>query len=85
MLEIDRLKAALEGKLGGKPAVSVGDFTNWGGLQTIHNLLVVAPSDLTEIQNVVCAARDLQVCCGICSARFQPFFSCSWSQYQEFY
>ena len=66
MSEIDRLKVALEGKLGGKPTVSVEDFTNWADLQNIHNLLVVAPSDLTEIQNVVCAARDMQVSCGMC-------------------
>ena len=61
MADIHSLKTALEEKLQGHPVVKVEDFTDWAGLQTINNLLVVSPADLSEIQNVVWAARDLQV------------------------
>ena len=62
MAGIENVMRRLQKEIGESPEVEIDAFVNWATTRKIKDLLVVKPTSLEEVQNVVKAAAKTGVC-----------------------
>ena len=60
-IDIEKRLKLLQGEVGDKPTLEVGEFQNWATTRFIAKLIVCEPETLEEVQAVVRAAKKLKV------------------------
>ena len=65
MADLKGVMKRLQKDIGKSPEVEIDEFVNWATTRKIKDLLVVKPTSLEEVQNVVKAAAKTGVSCSV--------------------